>query len=72
VILAVSGGLIGLLLVFAGTFVVRLVSDFTISLTPGNVVLGLVISAVIGVISGFTPAYNASRLNPVVAINTSF
>ncbi len=72
VILAVSGGLVGLLLVFAGTWVVRLVSDFTIALSLGNVVLGLGISAVIGIISGFTPAYNASRLNPVVAINTSF
>ena len=50
----------------------NLTSDFTISLTMGNIILGLVISSVIGLISGIAPAYSAARMDPVTAINSSF
>lgn len=72
ILLAIVGGIVGLLLVFGGTLIVNTVSDFTINLTVGNIVLGLVISSMIGLIAGFAPAYTASRLSPVNAINTSF
>ncbi len=72
VLLAVAGGLLGLVLVFAGTQIVSYLSEFSITLTPGNIVLGLTVSAVIGVVSGYAPAYSASRLNPVEAIATTF
>jgi putative ABC transport system permease protein len=71
VILSLTGGLLGLLLVFAGTLIVSN-SDFSISLTLGNISLGLIVSGIIGIISGFAPAWSASRLNPVEAINTHF
>lgn len=71
VILSLAGGLIGLLLVYAGTLIVSN-SDFSISLTIGNISLGLFVSGIIGIISGFAPAWSASRLNPVEAINTHF
>jgi len=45
---------------------------FTISLTTGNIVLGLSISAIIGIVSGFAPANSAAKMDPVNAINTSF
>ena len=70
VLLAVAGGIIGLLLIFAGTIIISLTSDFTVSLTFGNIIRGLLISATIGIVSGFVPAWMASRLNPVEAINT--
>jgi putative ABC transport system permease protein len=44
--------------------------DFKIVLGINNIVIGLTISAIIGIISGFAPAWRASRLNPVVAIAT--
>lgn len=72
VLLAVAGGIIGLFLVFIGTLITRSVSDFEISLSLGNILMGLSISSVIGLISGLSPAYTAAKLNPVVAINTSF
>lgn len=72
VLLAVTGGALGLLLIFTGTLLVSNLSDFTITLTFGNIVLGLFVSAVIGVVSGYAPAYNASQLNPVEAINHTF
>ncbi len=70
VLLAVAGGVIGLLLIFAGTLIVNATTDFTISLTAGNIIRGVLISAVIGIVSGFVPAWVASRLSPVEAINS--
>lgn len=70
VVLSVLGGVIGLLLIFAATLAVSYSSETTISLTLANVVLGLGISAVIGILAGFMPALSASRLDPVVAMNT--
>ncbi len=70
VLLAVAGGLIGLLLIFIGTILVNTTTDFSIVLTIPNVVRGLLISATIGIVSGFVPAWVASRLSPVEAINS--
>jgi putative ABC transport system permease protein len=69
-LLAILGGIIGLILIFAGTLIVTYGLDFTISLTLENIIWGLAISAVIGIASGFIPAWMASRLSPVEAINT--
>jgi putative ABC transport system permease protein len=72
-LLTLSGGAIGLLIVFAGTGVMTsLIDDFRVFLTFGNILLGLSISALIGVVSGFAPAWSAARMDPVEAINTSF
>jgi len=70
ILLAVSGGVIGLLLIFIGTLAVTYGLDFKVALTLPNIIRGLLISAVIGIASGFIPAWIASRLNPVEAINT--
>ena len=70
IVLSVLGGIIGLILVFIGTIIVRNVSDFTIVLTVGNILTGLMISSVIGFIAGFMPARSAARLDPVVAMNS--
>jgi putative ABC transport system permease protein len=72
VLLAVVGGALGLILIFAGTVLVSTFSEFTITLTIKNIGLGLFVSAIIGVIAGYAPAYSASRLNPVEAINNTF
>jgi putative ABC transport system permease protein len=72
VLLAITGGAIGLLLVFLGTVIVNNTIDFEITLTLGNILYGLVISSIIGLVSGISPAYSAAKLDPVDAINTSF
>ena len=72
VILALIGGMLGLMLILAGSLIASQITDLQITLTIGNILLGLFISATIGIVSGFTPARKASLLNPVDAINTSF
>ncbi len=72
IILSLLGGIAGLLIIGLGTLIINLASDFTMYLTLGNILLGLGISSAIGLISGFAPAWQAARMNPVVAINTTF
>ncbi len=70
VVLSMLGGVLGLILIFIGTIIFSYVADMTISLTMSNIVLGLTISGVIGVLAGFIPALSASRLDPVEAMNS--
>jgi putative ABC transport system permease protein len=72
VLLSLVGGAIGLLLIFLGSLYANTKMEFEIVLTFKNIVLGLGISAIIGIISGFAPAQKAAKLNPVEAINTTF
>jgi putative ABC transport system permease protein len=70
IVLSLLGGIIGLFLIFCGTLIVSYVSGMTIMLTAGNIIMGLLISSVIGFIAGLMPARAAARLDPVVAINS--
>ena len=45
--------------------------DFDMPLTINNIILGLSVSAIIGIVSGFVPAFTASRLDPVEAIRAN-
>jgi putative ABC transport system permease protein len=49
-----------------------LTGDFTVTLTKENIILGIGISSLIGLVSGIFPAWQGARMDPVVAINTSF
>ena len=70
VVLSMLGGIIGLVLISIGAFVFSYVSGMTIALTMANIILGLTISGVIGILAGFIPALSASRLDPVEAMNS--
>lgn len=71
VILAVIGGIIGLILVyFVSVIASQFTGDFNFVLSPWNMFIGASISAVIGLIAGILPAISASRLDPVEAIRT--
>jgi putative ABC transport system permease protein len=70
IILSLIGGIIGLVLIYLGTVIVSHTTEMSFSLSTGNIILGLVISISIGIISGFMPAWSASRLDPVVAMST--
>jgi len=72
IMLSIAGGMLGLFLVFIGTLIINWKMDMTITLTTGNIITGVLISSVIGIISGYAPAYSASRLDPIEAIGTTF
>ncbi len=68
VILCVIGGLMGLLFVFVITKILTAVIGFAIYLDFGNIIVGIGFSIFIGIIAGFIPALQASRMDPVVAM----
>ncbi|MEO2084407.1 MAG: ABC transporter permease [Marinoscillum sp.] len=67
--LSIIGGVIGLIFVFLITFIDLGSFDLRISLT--NIILGISISTIIGVLAGLIPAIFASRLDPVEAIRSN-
>lgn len=72
VMLCMIGGGLGLLMVYGSAKLAQnMFSGFEIALSTGNIILGLSISAIVGVLAGFIPAFSASRLNPVVAIRSN-
>ncbi|MEI6861789.1 MAG: ABC transporter permease, partial [Verrucomicrobiota bacterium] len=63
------GGLAGLLLTRGLTAVVAVLApSFPLVFSPGLVLAGLGVSVATGIISGFAPAWSASKLDPVVAL----
>lgn len=72
VILSLLGGILGILMIFIGTFFINYFYDLHMYLTAANVMLALFISGLIGIVAGYAPAYAAARMNPVDAIGYSF
>jgi len=73
VILCLLGGILGIALVGLMVYLLPIIVsdfDFEIAMSLNNIIQGIVISVLIGLISGFVPAYMASRLNPVDAIRS--
>lgn len=69
IVLCLLGGLLGLALVYLTTLFTK-AAGFEITLFLNNIILGIGVSLAIGMISGFWPAYSASRLDPVEAIRS--
>lgn len=71
VFLSLIGGFFGLMIVYLITLLAGDSIGMEIQLSRSNVILGFTISILIGVVSGFVPAYGASQLDPVEAIRSS-
>jgi putative ABC transport system permease protein len=72
IMLSLAGGIVGLFLVFLGATAINLSSDFSVYMTMNNILTGVGISSGIGLVSGIFPAWQGARMDPVVAINTTF
>ena len=70
ILLCLIGGIVGLLIVYSGTLLAGYYFDFDVSLSTNNIVMGLWVSVVIGIVSGMIPAISASKLDPVEAIRS--
>jgi len=68
ILLSLAGGIVGLILIWIGAFIVSHIYEFELLLTIGNITIGLVISTLVGAISGIFPAWSAARMEPVQAI----
>jgi putative ABC transport system permease protein len=68
VTLSSLGGALGVALGAVVTTVLGRIFEISMHITAGYVVLALVVSSVVGVVSGWYPASRAARLEPVVAL----
>lgn len=71
VCLCLFGGMLGLLMVYLMTVIINSVSSFEMVISAGAFIAGLTVSAGVGVLAGFIPAFIAARLDPVVAIRSN-
>lgn len=69
VCLSLIGGITGIVLVYFLTFIQ--LGSLEIVLSFNNIMLGLGVSTIIGVVSGIVPATLAARMDPVEAIRTT-
>ncbi len=69
VAICLIGGAVGMAIAY-GLFVVihGQMPNFPVRFSPNLVVVSMLVSVVTGVLSGFAPAWGASRLDPVVAL----
>jgi putative ABC transport system permease protein len=68
VVLSSLGGALGVALGAVVTVVLGRIFEISMHITAGYVALALVVSSVVGVVSGWYPASRAARLEPVVAL----
>jgi putative ABC transport system permease protein len=69
-LLSLAGGVVGVLGGAAIALLVKNVLEFPAALTPGIAAMGLLLSAVVGVVAGYWPARTASNLPVVDALRT--
>jgi putative ABC transport system permease protein len=67
--LCLVGGLIGLLVAFFMCLAIgKALPSFPIQISLGLVITSMIVSVLTGLVSGFAPAWSASRLDPVTAL----
>ncbi len=68
VVLCLLGGIFGIALGRATSWLVRIVKHWPTATSIGAIIAAVVVSASVGIIFGFYPAWKASRLDPIDAL----
>jgi putative ABC transport system permease protein len=68
VVLSTLGGVVGMLLGFAGSYFAARALMLPFVVAPDIVTVAFLFSAMVGVIFGYLPARRAARLNPIEAL----
>jgi ABC-type antimicrobial peptide transport system permease subunit len=68
VVLCLVGGAVGILLGHGGSTLVRMLLHWPVQTSPGAIAASVLVSAAVGVVFGWWPAYKASRLDPIEAL----
>lgn len=61
--------MIGILVVWGLTIFVTRQYDFVMTMSMGNIMRGVLISGLVGIVAGFIPSLQAARMDPVEAMN---
>ena len=68
VVLCLLGGSVGIILGRTSSFIISKVLHWPTAASAGAIVAAVTVSATVGLIFGFYPAWKASRLNPIAAL----
>ena len=68
ILLCSLGGIIGILLGHGAALLVNRYLTWPVASSPEAVVAAVVVSAAVGIVFGFYPAWKASRLDPIEAL----
>jgi ABC-type antimicrobial peptide transport system permease subunit len=68
VVLCLVGGALGILLGHGGSLLVRLLLRWPVETSPVAIAAAVLVSASVGMMFGFYPAWKASRLDPIEAL----
>jgi putative ABC transport system permease protein len=69
-VLTLVGGIVGVILGWGGSYLITYSGILTAVVTSGTVLLAVGVSVGIGLIFGFLPAFQASRLDPIQALRS--
>ena len=68
VALCLTGGALGILLGHGGSWLVRRFLRWPVETSPTAIALSVLVSASVGIVFGYYPAWKASRLDPIEAL----
>jgi putative ABC transport system permease protein len=70
IVLCLVGGLIGLVFVYLAALAATTIFQFEIFLSAKNMIIGITIAAISGVVAGIIPALNAANMEAVDAMRS--
>lgn len=69
-VLSALGGIVGLIIGPIGAFALATLNGYPLVIDPLAVLIAFGVSALVGIVFGFYPAYRAAHLDPIVALRT--